>query len=59
MDRSTPQGEGSHDMKVMHLRKEVRRGKYRVDERAVAEAIVRRLLGRTRRRATPSGDPPG
>jgi anti-sigma28 factor (negative regulator of flagellin synthesis) len=39
-------------MKVMDIQEQVGRGEYQVDERAVAEAILRRILGERRSRTT-------
>jgi Anti-sigma-28 factor, FlgM len=36
--------EGNRQMRVAEIQQRVGRGEYRVDTRAVAEAIVRRLL---------------
>jgi anti-sigma28 factor (negative regulator of flagellin synthesis) len=41
-------------MKVMDIQEQVGRGEYQVDERAVAEAILRRILGE--RRSRPASD---
>ena len=39
-------GKGTHGkMKIIDLQEQVGRGEYQVDTHAVAEAIVRRLLG--------------
>jgi anti-sigma-28 factor FlgM len=49
-------GEGTHDdMRVMDLQEQVERGEYQVDAHAVAEAIVRRLLGDRGRRTSCHG----
>jgi anti-sigma28 factor (negative regulator of flagellin synthesis) len=39
-------------MKVMDIQEQVGRGEYQVDERAVAEAILRRILGERRSQTT-------
>jgi hypothetical protein len=39
-----PIGEGNRDMRISEIQDKVVRGEYRVDVRAVAEAILRRLL---------------
>ncbi len=44
-------------MKVIDLQEQVGRGEYQVDERAVAEAILRRILGERGSRTTPQGSP--
>jgi anti-sigma28 factor (negative regulator of flagellin synthesis) len=45
-------------MKVMDIQEKLDRGEYRVDAHAVAEAIVRRLLGdRAQPRVTSSSSP--
>jgi anti-sigma28 factor (negative regulator of flagellin synthesis) len=43
-------------MKVMDIQEQVGRGEYQVDEHAVAEAIVRRILGQRAPRATSQGN---
>jgi anti-sigma28 factor (negative regulator of flagellin synthesis) len=42
-------------MKVIDLRERVGRGEYQVDAHAVAEAIVRRILGDREQRTSPPG----
>jgi hypothetical protein len=44
-------------MKVMDLQEQVGRGEYQVDTHAVAEAIVRRILGERAPGATAQGSP--
>ena len=44
-------------MKVTDIQEQVGRGQYQVDERAVAEAILRRILGKRGSRTTPQGRP--
>lgn len=44
-------------MKVMDLQEQVGRGEYQVDTHAVAEAIVRRILGERAPRGTSQGGP--
>jgi anti-sigma28 factor (negative regulator of flagellin synthesis) len=44
-------------MKVVDIQEQVGRGEYQVDERAVAEAILRRILGERRSRITSEGSP--
>ncbi len=46
-------------MKVMDLQEQVGRGEYQVDTHAVAEAIVRRILGERAPRATTQGGSSG
>jgi anti-sigma28 factor (negative regulator of flagellin synthesis) len=38
-------GEGNRDMRIVEIQQQVGRGEYRVDTHAVADAILRRLLG--------------
>jgi hypothetical protein len=40
-----PMGEGNRDMRISEIQDQVGRGEYRVDTHAVADAILRRLLG--------------
>jgi anti-sigma28 factor (negative regulator of flagellin synthesis) len=44
-------------MKVVDIQEQVGRGEYQVDERAVAEAILRRILGERRSRTASEGSP--
>jgi anti-sigma28 factor (negative regulator of flagellin synthesis) len=54
MNRPTRRAEGTlDDMKVIDLQEKVGSGEYQVDTRAVAEAIVRRILGDRGPRTTP------
>jgi hypothetical protein len=39
-----PMGEGNRDMRIVEIQQQVGRGEYCVDTRAVADAILRRLL---------------
>jgi anti-sigma28 factor (negative regulator of flagellin synthesis) len=57
MKRPPPTGEESQEMKVVDIQEQVGRGEYQVDERAVAEAILRRILGERRSRTTPQSSP--
>jgi anti-sigma28 factor (negative regulator of flagellin synthesis) len=41
----------SREMKIMDLREQIDRGEYEIDPRAVADAIVRRLLAERGQRA--------
>ena len=40
-----PMGERNRDMRIVEIQQQVGRGEYRVDTNAVADAILRRLLG--------------
>jgi hypothetical protein len=42
-------------MKVIDIQEQVGRGEYHVDPEAVAEAILRRILGDRGQRSTPQG----
>ena len=44
-------------MKIMAIQQQVGRGEYQIDPRAVAEAIVRRILGKRAPRVTSQGHP--
>jgi anti-sigma28 factor (negative regulator of flagellin synthesis) len=57
MKRPPLTGEGSHDMKVTDIQEQVGRGEYQVDERAVAEAILRRILGERRSQSASQSSP--
>ena len=40
----TPLGEGTPNMRLNQIQEQIGRGEYQVDTRAVADAIVRKLL---------------
>jgi Anti-sigma-28 factor, FlgM len=42
--KKPPRGGGKRDMRIIEIQQQIGRGEYHVDEHAVAEAIVRRLL---------------
>jgi Anti-sigma-28 factor, FlgM len=44
-------------MKIMAIQEQIGRGEYQVDERAVAEAILRRMLGKRGLRTSTQGRP--
>ncbi len=57
---TTPIGEGGQlEMRLSEIREQVLRGDYQVDAKAVADAIMRRLLREHRRRRLEQGPAQG